>query len=57
MFDLELLRDDRDAVAAALSKRPSSDETERALTGILELAGERRSLSGRLDEARRVPRS
>jgi len=52
MLDIQLIRNDRDAVAAALAKRMDADELTQALDAITELDATRRSLVQNVDAAR-----
>ena len=52
MLDMELIRKDRDAVAAALAKRLDPAEVTRALDEIQELDQQRRTLIGEIDAER-----
>ncbi|MFJ9318097.1 serine--tRNA ligase [Streptomyces globisporus] len=53
MLDLDLIRKDRAATAAALAKRLDAAEVERALSAIVELDASRRDLVGRIAEEQR----
>ncbi|WP_030106120.1 serine--tRNA ligase [Actinoalloteichus caeruleus] len=53
MLDLDLIRREREAVAAALSKRLDSSEVDRSLSAIVDLDARRRQLLQRIEEERR----
>ncbi|WP_016696761.1 serine--tRNA ligase [Actinoalloteichus spitiensis] len=53
MLDLDLIRREREAVAASLSKRLDSSEVDRSLSAIVDLDARRRELLQRIEEERR----
>ncbi|MGH3877482.1 MAG: serine--tRNA ligase [Actinophytocola sp.] len=54
MLDLDLIRHDRAAVAAALAKRLDSAEVDRSLSAIVDLDARRRRLIGKIEDERRA---